>query len=66
MALYERKKMALDLLSDIENANASSAQNAVNIDDVMTALVELADIVVGVAEEVETKEEETENGEDLL
>ncbi len=65
MALYERKKMALDLLADIENANANAAQNAVSIDDVMTALVELADIVVGATETEET-EEETENGEDLL
>lgn len=45
MALLERKKIALSILADIENAAASAGQNAINIEDVMNAIVELGDIV---------------------
>lgn len=46
MSLIKRKKMALDLMADIENAVASAEKNAVDIEDVMTALVELGDMMV--------------------
>ena len=45
MSLIKRKKMALDLMADIENAVASAEKNAVDIEDVMTALVELGDMM---------------------
>lgn len=45
MALLERKKIALSILADIENAVAGAGQNAINIEDVMNAIVELGDIV---------------------
>ncbi len=45
MSLIKRKKMALDLIADIENAVASAEKNTVDIEDVMTALVELGDMM---------------------
>ena len=45
MSLIKRKKMALDLMADIENAVAGAEKNAVDIEDVMTALVELGDMM---------------------
>lgn len=45
MSLIKRKKMALHLMADIENAVASAEKNAVDIEDVMTALVELGDMM---------------------
>ena len=43
--LLKRKKIDLSTLADIENAVAGTEQNAVSIDDIMTALVEVGEIV---------------------
>ena len=43
--LLKRKKIDLPTLADIENAVAGTEQNAVSIDDIMTALVEVGEIV---------------------
>ena len=43
--LLKRKKVDLPTMADIENAKAGAEQNAVNIDDIMSALVELGEIV---------------------
>lgn len=51
MALVKRKEIALNIAADIENAAAGAEQNAANIEDVMTALVELADLITGTEED---------------
>lgn len=43
--LVKRKKIDLPTLADIENAVAGAEQNAVNIEDIMSALVEVGEIV---------------------
>ena len=43
--LLKRKKIDLPTMADIENAVAGTEQNAVSIDDIMTALVEVGEIV---------------------
>ena len=43
--LLKRKKIDLPTLADIENAVAGTEQNAISIDDIMTALVEVGEIV---------------------
>lgn len=43
--LVKRKKIDLSTVADIENAVAGTEQNAVSIDDIMTALVEVGEIV---------------------
>lgn len=43
--LLKRKKIDLPTLADIENAVAGTEQNTVSIDDIMTALVEVGEIV---------------------
>lgn len=43
--LLKRKKLDLSTLADIENGAAGAEQNAVDIEDVMTALVELGDMM---------------------
>ena len=43
--LLKRKKIDLSTMADIENAVAGTEQNAVSIDDIMTALVEVGEIV---------------------
>ena len=45
MALIKRKRIELPILADIENAAAGAEQNAISIEDVMGALVELGEIV---------------------
>ena len=45
MALLNRAKLDLSTLADIENAAAGTQTNALSIDDVMAALVEIGDIV---------------------
>ena len=45
MALVKRKELALSTIADIESAAAGAEQNAVDINDVMTALVELGDMM---------------------
>lgn len=44
MPIFKRKKISLDLMADIENATACSAQNAVNIEDVTLAMLELGEL----------------------
>lgn len=43
--LLKRKKIDLSTMADIENAVAGAEQNAVNIEDIMSALVEVGEIV---------------------
>jgi len=43
--LLKRKKIDLPTMADIENAVAGTEQNTVSIDDIMTALVEVGEIV---------------------
>lgn len=43
--LVKRKKLDLSTLADIENGAAGAEQNAVNIEDIMSALVEVGEIV---------------------
>ena len=43
--LLKRKKLDLSTLADIENGAAGAEQNAVNIEDIMSALVEVGEIV---------------------
>lgn len=45
MGLIKKKKIELPILADIENAAAGAEQNAINLEDVMGALVELGEIV---------------------
>lgn len=45
MALIKKKKLDLGILADIENANAGTATNSVDINDIMTAVVELGDLI---------------------
>lgn len=45
MALVKRKEMDLGTLADIEKAAAGTEQNAIDINDVMAALVELGDMM---------------------
>lgn len=45
MALLKRKKLDLSTLADIENGAAGAEQNTVNIKDIMSALVEVGEIV---------------------
>lgn len=45
MALIKKKKLDLGILADIENANAGTATNSVDINDIMTAIVELGDLI---------------------
>lgn len=45
MALIKKKKLDLGILADIENANAGTATNTVDINDIMTAIVELGDLI---------------------
>ena len=51
--LVKKNRLPLDVVADVEHAAAEAEQNAVNLDDVMTALVELADIIAGETEEEE-------------
>lgn len=43
--LVKRKKLDLSILADIENGAAGAEQNTVNIEDIMSALVEVGEIV---------------------
>lgn len=43
--LVKRKKIDLPTIADIENAVAGAEQNTVNIEDIMSALVEVGEIV---------------------
>lgn len=45
MALIKKKKLDLGILADIENANAGTVANSVDINDIMTAIVELGDLI---------------------
>lgn len=45
MALIKKKKLDLGTLADIENANAGTVANSVDINDIMTAIVELGDLI---------------------
>ncbi len=45
MALIKKKKLDLGILADIENANAGTVTNSVDINDIMTAIVELGDLI---------------------
>lgn len=44
MSLLERKKISLSMMADIENAVAGAEQNAINVDDLTSALVELGEL----------------------
>lgn len=44
MALLKRKKLDLQTLADIEQAVAKAASNSADIEDVMTAIVELGEL----------------------
>lgn len=45
MSLLKRKTANLALLADIEKALADADQNAINVEDVTVALVELGDML---------------------
>lgn len=45
MALIKKKKLDLGILADIENANAGTVTNSVDINDIMTAIVEVGDLI---------------------
>ena len=45
MALIKKKKLDLGTLADIENAHAGTVANSVDINDIMTAIVELGDLI---------------------
>lgn len=45
MGVLKRKTADLALLADVEKALADADQNAVNVEDVTTALVELGDML---------------------
>jgi hypothetical protein len=51
--LVKKNRLPLDVVADVEYAAAEAEQNAVNLDDVMAALVELADMIAGETEEEE-------------
>lgn len=42
--LLKRRKLALTDMADLENAAAGTAENAVNIEDIMNAIVELGEL----------------------
>lgn len=42
--LLKRKKLALTDMADLENAAARAAENAVSIEDIMNAMVELGEL----------------------
>ncbi len=44
MGVYVKNRMNLNDRATLENAFAGSAQNALNIDDVMNAIVELGEL----------------------
>ncbi len=44
MALLKRRKLNLPDAADLENATAGAVSNATNIDDLMNAVVELAEL----------------------
>lgn len=45
MSLLKRKTANLALLADVEKALADADQNAINVEDVTVALVELGDML---------------------
>lgn len=45
MGLLKRKTANLALLADVEKALADADRNAVNTEDIMTALVEIGDML---------------------
>ena len=45
MSLLKRKTANLALLADVEKALADADQNAINVEDVTAALVELGDML---------------------
>lgn len=45
MKLLKKKKLDLSMLADLENAAAGAEKNAADVDDIMTALVELGDMI---------------------
>lgn len=45
MKLLKKKKLDLSMLADLENAAAGAEQNAADVNDIMTALVELGDMI---------------------
>lgn len=45
MGLLKRKAANLALLADVEKALADADQNAANTEDIMTALVEIGDML---------------------
>jgi hypothetical protein len=45
MTLIKKKKLDLSTLADIENANARTITDSVDINDIMTAMVELGDLI---------------------
>ena len=53
MAVYVKNRMELAEKAMLENAAAGAEQNALNLEDLTTALIELAEIIAGQEEEEE-------------
>lgn len=45
MSVLKRKQMELDKLADLENAVAAGEKNAIDIEDVVNAVLELGELI---------------------
>lgn len=45
MSVIKRKRMELDRLADLENAVAGCEKNAIDIEDVVSAVIELGELI---------------------